>query len=93
MLLSGKAEAGQNYQTAPFDFIFRSDGRDFRASRHLPRHVPVGAGHSKGRDLGGSLPHNIGHGARAELACQRSLNLGPQHLTDHTGLNEQGLAG
>jgi hypothetical protein len=74
MLLSGKAEAGQNCQTAPFEFIFRSDGREFRPSRHLPRHVPIGAGHSKCRDLGGSLPHNLGHGARAELARQQSLD-------------------
>jgi hypothetical protein len=74
MLLSGKSDASQNCQTTPFEFIIRSDGREFRASRHLPRDVPIGAGHSKCRDLGGSLPHNIGHGARAELACQRSLD-------------------
>jgi hypothetical protein len=69
MLLSGKAKAGQSYQTTPFKFIFWSDGGEFCTSRNLPRHVPIGARHSKRRDLGGSLPCNVGHGAWAELAC------------------------
>jgi hypothetical protein len=74
MLLSGKAEAGQNYQTTPFEVIFRSDGGEFCASHYLPRHVSIGARHSKCRDFGGSLPHNVGHGSRPELARQRSLD-------------------
>ena len=67
MLLACEAKAGQDYQAAPFEVIFGRDVGELRASCHLPRHAPIRARNPKCRNLGGPLPHNVGHGARAEL--------------------------